>query len=154
MGLMALNLAILRLVLENNYAVLLAYGSRCSVGVSSLIGCSLNADVNIVLADDGDWLVVANVAVKRFEFQVVTVYTSNISAERVFFFRGLALAPFLNDPKRIVLMGDWKAIPDPKIDMVGRGARVSGRCESSLIDFMTWLTGFVWITQGGRCGRG
>ena len=33
-------------------------------------------------------------------------------------------------------MGDWNAIIDPKIDSVGRGACGSGRCESSLIDFM------------------
>ena len=33
-------------------------------------------------------------------------------------------------------MVDWKAILDPKIDKVGRGACRLGRCESSLIDFM------------------
>ena len=39
-------------VMENDYAVLSAYGSRSSVGVSFLIGRSLNADVNLVLVDD------------------------------------------------------------------------------------------------------
>ena len=33
-------------------------------------------------------------------------------------------------------MVDWNAILNLKIDMVGRGASGSGRCESSLIDFM------------------
>ena len=33
-------------------------------------------------------------------------------------------------------MGDWNAIFDPKIDRFERGARGSGRRESSLIDFM------------------
>ena len=37
--------------------------------------------------------------------------------ERVSFFR--RLAPFLDDTKRLVLMGDWNAILDPKIDKVG-----------------------------------
>ena len=34
-------------------------------------------------------------------------------------------------------MGDWNAILDPKIDTVGRGANRWGRCESSLIGFVT-----------------
>ena len=72
--------------------------------------------------------------------------------ERVSFFR--QLAPFLDDTKRLVLMGDWNAILDPKIDKVGRRARRVGRCESSLVGLMTSSTGFVWITQGVRCGRG
>ena len=36
-------------------------------------------------------------------------------------------------------MGDWKAIFDPNINRVGRGSRVSGRCKSSLIDFMAHI---------------
>ena len=121
-------------VLEDDYVVLSAYGSRRSVGFSLLIGRSLNADVNLVLADDGGGLVVADVTVKIFEFLVAAVYVPNIVAKRVSFFR--RLAPFLDDPKRIILVGDWNAILDPKIDRVGRRARGSGRCESSLIDFM------------------
>ena len=53
----------------------------------------------------------------------------------VSFFR--RLAPFLDDTKRLVLMGDWNAILDPKIDKVGRGAWRVGRCESSLAGLMT-----------------
>ena len=34
-------------------------------------------------------------------------------------------------------MGDWNAILDPKIDKVGRGASRAGRCESSLVGFVT-----------------
>ena len=65
---------------------------------------------------------------------MVAVYAPNIVAETISFFQ--RLAPFLDNPKRIVLMGDWNAIPDTKIDWVGRGARGSARCETSLIDFM------------------
>ena len=53
-------------VLEDDYVVLSAYSSRSSVGASLLIGCSLNADVNLVIADDGGRLFVADVAVKSF----------------------------------------------------------------------------------------
>ena len=59
-----------------------------------------------------------------------------ISLRRGFlFFR--RLAPFLDDTKRLVLMGDWNAILDPKIDKVGRGANRLGRCESRLVGFRT-----------------
>ena len=47
------------------------------------------------------------------------------------------LVPFLDDTKRLVLMGDWNAILDPKIDKFGRGANRLGRCESSLVGFVT-----------------
>ena len=121
-------------VLEDDYVVLSAYGNRSSVGVSLLIGRSLNADVNLVLADDGDRLVVTDIAVKRFEFLVAAVYAPNIAAERVSFFQWLA--PFFGNPKRIVFVGDRNAILDPRIDRVERGTRGSGRCEISLVDFM------------------
>ena len=104
-------------VLENDYVILSAYGS---IGVSLLIGHSLNADVNLVLADDGSQLVVADVAIKSLEFRVAMVYAPNIAAERVSFLQWLA--PFLDDPKQIVLVGDWNAIVDLKIDRVGRRA--------------------------------
>ena len=55
--------------------------------------------------------------------------------ERVSFFR--RLVPFLDDTKRLVLIGDWNAILDPKIDKVGWGARRLGRCESSLVCLIT-----------------
>ena len=77
----------------------------------------------------------ADVAVKSFKFRLVAVYAPNIVVERVSFFR--RLAPFLDDTKRLVLMGDWNAILDPKIDKFGRGARRVGRCESSLAGLMT-----------------
>ena len=57
-------------VQENDFVVLWAYCSSSSVGVSQLVGCSLKADVNLVLADDGGWLVVADVAVESFQFRV------------------------------------------------------------------------------------
>ena len=112
-----------------------AYGSRVSAGVSLLVGRSLDADVDVVFAGDGGQLVVVDVAVKSFKFRLVAVYAPNIAVERVSFFR--RLAPFLDDTKRLVLMGDWNAILDPKIDKVGRGASSAGRCESSLVSFVT-----------------
>ena len=122
-------------VLESDFNVFSAYGSRTSAGVSLLVGRSLDADVDVVFAGDGGRLVVADVAVKSFKFRLVAVYASNIAAERVSFFR--RLAPFLDDTKRLVLMGDWNAILDPKIDKVGWGANRLGRCESSLVGFVT-----------------
>ena len=121
-------------VLESDFNVFSAYGSRISTGVSLLVGRSLDADVDVVFAGDGGRLVVADVAIKSFKFCLVAVYTSNIAAERVSFFR--QLVPFLDDTKQLVLMGDWNAIHDPKIDKVGRGARRLGRCESSLVGCM------------------
>ena len=111
-----------------------AYGSRISAGVSLLVGRSRDA-VDVVFAGDGGRLVVADVAVKSFKFCLVAVYASNIAAERISFFR--RLVPFLDDTKRLVLMGDWNAILDPKIDKVGRGARRAGRWDSSLVGFVT-----------------
>ena len=122
-------------VLESDFNVFSAYGSRTSVGVSFLVGRSLNADVDVVFAGDGVRLVVADVAVKSFKFCLVAVYAPNIVAERVSFF--CQLAPFLDDTKRLVLMGDWNAILDPKIDKVRWGASRLGRCESSLVGLMT-----------------
>ena len=121
--------------LESDFNVFSAYGSRTSVGVSLLVRHSLDADVDVVFAGDGGRLVVADVAVKSFKFCLVAVYAPNIVVERVSFFH--RLAPFLDDTKRLVLMGDWNAILDPKIDKVGRGARRVGRCESSLAGLMT-----------------
>ena len=120
-------------VLESDFNVFSAYSSRISAGVSLLVGRSLDADV--VFAGNGGRLVVADVAVKSFKFCLVAVYASNITAERVSFFR--QLAPFLDDTKQLVLMGDWNTVLDPKIDKVGWGARRAGRCDSSLVGFVT-----------------
>ena len=122
-------------VLESDFNVFSAYGSRISAGVSLLVGRSLDADIDVVFAGDGGRLVVVDVAVKSFKFRLVAVYASNIAAERGSFFR--RLAPFLDDTKRLVLMGDWNAILDPKIDKAGWGASRLGRCESSLVGFVT-----------------
>ena len=59
----------------------------------------------------------ADVAVKSFKFQLVVVYAPNTAVERVSFF--CRLAPFLDNLKQLVLMGDWNVILDPKIDKVG-----------------------------------
>ena len=77
---------------ESDFNVFSAYGSRTSVGVSLLVGRSLEADVDVVCAGDGGRLVVADVAVKSFKFRLVVVYAPNFAAEKASFFR--RLAPF------------------------------------------------------------
>ena len=121
-------------MLEGDFVVFSAFGSRCGAGISLLVGRSLNANVNLFFAGDEGRLVVADIAVKTFEFQVVAVYAPNTAGERRSFFR--RLEPFLEDSKWLVLMGDWNAILDSKVDKGGRGARGLGRCESSPIDFL------------------
>ncbi len=77
-----------------------------------------------ISADIARWQKCSNAIHKSFKFRLVAVYAPNIVVERVSFFR--QLAPFLDDTKRLVLMGDWNAILDPKIDKVGRGASRAG----------------------------
>ena len=60
-------------MLEDDFVLLSAFDDRCSAGVSLLIGCNLTADINLVIADEGRWLVVADTAVKSFAFRVVAV---------------------------------------------------------------------------------
>ena len=76
----------------------------------------------------------ANVAVKTFEFRIAAVHAPNTAAESRPFFR--RLGSFLDASKRTVLVGDWNAILDPKIDRAGRGASGSRRCDSSLVNFL------------------
>ena len=53
-------------MLGNNFVVLSVFGNHCNARMSQLIRHSLNAIVNLVFADDGNWLVVADVAIKSF----------------------------------------------------------------------------------------
>ena len=48
--------------------------------------------------------------------------------------RGFPPFSSVGDSKRLVLMGDWNAILDPKIDKVRQGTSWLGRSESSLVD--------------------
>ena len=121
-------------VLESDFVVYSAFNSRLSVGVSLLVGRSLDVIVN-VFAGDGGRLLVADVAVKTFEFRIAVDHAPNIAAERRVFFR--RLGSFLDDSKRTVLVGDWNAILDPKIDMAGRSASCLARCKSGLSDLLT-----------------
>ena len=73
-------------VLRDDFEVFSAFGSCCIAGISLLVGCSFNAIVNLVFASDGDRLLVANVAVKSFEFLVVAVYAPCSVGERGSFF--------------------------------------------------------------------
>ena len=72
--------------LEGDFVVFSAFGSSCGAGVSLLVGRSLNANVNVVFAGDEGRLVVVDIAVKTFEFQVVAVYAPNTSGERRSFY--------------------------------------------------------------------
>ena len=91
-------------VLENDFVDLSTLGGRCSTGFSLLIGRSLNEDIDLVFAGDGDRLVVADVAGKSFAFPVFAVYAPNYIGERRTVFRRLDL--FLCDLKWIVIVGD------------------------------------------------
>ena len=51
-----------------------AFGSHHSAGVSLLVGWSFDAIVNLVFAGDGGRLIVADVAVKTFEFRLVNEF--------------------------------------------------------------------------------
>ena len=79
-------------VLESDFNVFSAYGSSTSVGVSLLVGRSVDADVDVFAGDRGR-LVVADVAIKSLKFHLVAAYAPNIIVERVSFFRRLALVP-------------------------------------------------------------
>ena len=72
---------------------------------------------------------------KTFEFRIAVVYAPNSATERRLFLR--RLRPFLDDPKQTVLVGDWNAILDSKIDRAGRGASGSVKCDSTLSDLWT-----------------
>ena len=122
-------------VLGNDFVVYSAFGSLFGVGVSLLVGRSLDAIVNVVFAGDGGRLLVADVAVKTFEFRIAAVHVPNTTAERRSFLR--RLGSFLDASKRIVLVGDWNAILDPNLDRAGRGASSVARCDNALSDFLT-----------------
>ena len=74
-------------VLKDDFVVYLAFGRRLSTGVSLLVGRSLNAIVNVVFAGDGGRLLVADVAVKTFEFRIAAFHAPNSAAERRPFLR-------------------------------------------------------------------
>ena len=116
-------------VLEDEFVVFSAFGNRCGAGVSLIVGRSLDVTVNLVFAGDGSRLVVADVAVKTFEFRIAAVHAPNIAVERRSFLR--RLESFLDASKRTVLVGDWNAILDPKIDRaVGALASREGVTEA------------------------
>ena len=104
-------------VLRGDFVVYSAFGSRHSAGVSLLVGRSLDSIVNVVFAGDGGRLMVADVAVKTFEFRIAVVHAPSIAAERRVFFR--RLGSFLDYSKRTILVGDWNAVLDPNIEPVG-----------------------------------
>ena len=120
-------------VLGDDYVFFSAFGHRLSARVSLLVGRSLHADVNAVFSGEASCLVEADVAMRSFKFRVMAVYAPTHHSEWRSF-RCLEL--FLMCSERLLLVGDWNATLNPKIDKVGRGASMSVGCESSLIDFM------------------
>ena len=118
-------------LLKHDFVVYSAFGSRFGAGVSLLVGRSLDAIVNVFFAGDGGRLLVADVAVKTFEFRIAAVHVPNSAAER------RRLGSSVDSSKRTVLMGDWNAIIDPDIDRASRGASRLARCDSGLSDFLT-----------------
>ena len=90
-------------------------------------------DVAFVFVDDRVRLIEADVAVKSYAFRVVAVYAPNSVGETHLFFRCSGL--FFDDPRRVVLVGDWNEILDSKINKTGRDAQRLHRCESSLNNF-------------------
>ena len=92
-------------VLVNDFNVFSAYLNRSSTEVSLLVGRSLDAVVNVVfVCDGGGLLVVADIAVKSFEFWLVAVLGAQYRCGEDFLFS--SVVPFLDDSKRLVLMGD------------------------------------------------
>ena len=83
-------------MLVDGYDVFLAFSNHYSSGVL-LLGCNLEVDVNLLLEVNMGWLVVADVAMKSFEFLVVAIYVPNYIVERHSFFWWLGL--FLTGPE-------------------------------------------------------
>ena len=96
----------------------LSFIQHSAANSALLDGRSLDAIVNMVFTGDGGRLLVADVAVKTFEFRIAAVHAPCSAAERHPFFR--RMGSFLDVSKRTVLVGDWNAILDPKIDRAGR----------------------------------
>lgn len=88
----------------------------------------------------------AHTVVKSGLFWLVEVYAPNDQMEIILFFR--QLRKFLVDSARLVLIGDWNVIMDPKLNRV-RGASGS-LSDRSLIDLIN--NSSKSITRGGRCG--
>ena len=122
-------------LLKDDFVVYSAFGSHFGAGVSLLVGRSLDAIINVVFAGDGGRLLVADVAVKTFEFRIAAVHVPTSSAERRSFFWQLGSS--LDSSRQTVLVGDWNAILDPNIDRAGRRASILARCDSGLSDFLT-----------------
>ena len=122
-------------VLNDDFVVYSAFGSRFGAGVSLLVGRRLDAIVNVVFAGDGGRLLGADVAVKTFEFRIAAVLVPNSAAETSSFFLRLGLS--LDSSRRTVLVGDWNAILDPNIDRAGLGASSLARRENGLSAFLT-----------------
>ena len=61
-------------VLKDDFVIYTAFSSHFGAGVSLLVGRSLDAIVNVAYAGDGGRLLVADVAVKTFEFRIAAVH--------------------------------------------------------------------------------
>ena len=91
---------------------------------AAVVGRILDANVNLVFTGDEGRLVVADIAVNA----------PNIAGAIRSSFRRFRLV--LDELKRLVLVGDWSVILDPKMEKAERGAIASDRCENSLINLL------------------
>lgn len=93
-----------------------------------MVSRSLDADVHIVQAGGDGRLVVAHISCSGCSFRLVWYMPPNNGRDRRSFFR--QLGPFLITPRRLVLMGDWNAILDPKAD---KGPSANSRAVLTLL---------------------
>ena len=142
-------------VLEGDFVVFPAFGCRCSEKVSLLVGRSLNAIVNLVFAEDGaGWL-----------WLMLTLKALSSGWSR--FMRPIALArdaPFSDFLDCSLTIRNslfkWVIVMRTLIPSYIRlgGVLVGQICVIAAWSICwpstIWPTGFVWIIQSGRCGRG
>ena len=124
-------------VFRNDFTVYSSYGVPSGRGVSLLVKQSLNAVVDVIFRDDNGQLLVADLSVDEKQFRIVTVHAPNNTRKRRNFLK--TLEPYLSDPKRTILMGDWNSILDPEIDRAGKGNGGSGwngNPDDTLINFL------------------
>ena len=121
-------------VLDRDYILVSSYGDRTSRGVSVLVKRSLGARIDVISAGSGGRCVVVDIAVRGHEFRVVAVYAPNVAAERRVFLS--QIESFLTDLKQLVLVGDWNAILDPKLDRGAGSSGPVGKFDRGLLDFV------------------
>ena len=120
-------------MLENDCVVYSAFGNQLSARVSLLVGCSFDAIVNLVFAGDGGRLLVADVAVKTFEFRIAAVYAPSTAAVGV-----VPGCSWMCDSGLFDFLTEFDLIDRYRLDHPGRemltwiGSSLSGQVRSYL----------------------